>query len=323
MSVAERISLLCASLLLVACLNVWALGMQEIVDSRALPVRGAVVISTGSSDVTVRADDVDEIIVGVVHTYPAGSYRPLHLVQMGTITLKEEFLRQNLTGRSTWSITVPRNTSINCDTGSGGVLVEGIGGKISIDTGSGRVEVRDCRSRIVVNTGSGRVYLEDCQGDLDVDTGSGRIKIRGVQGTIRANTGSGGADIGDGRGSFDIDSGSGDIVVSGAVIEGESVFDAGSGDVEVTLAESPANNVSVGAGSGDAVLNYGGHSIAGQFELTARKDRGRIVCPFPFDEESTFTQSGSTYMRKSFARGSDGPKVAISTGSGTAELRQR
>lgn len=140
---------------------------------------------------------------------------------------------------------------------------------------------------------------------------------------LRSNTGSGGANITDARGSFSINSGSGNVTVSEATIAGGSTFNAGSGDIRLTLAASADHDLTFSTGSGKAVLNYYGNTIKGEFEFTAREDRGKIVSPFSFDDETTFTQSGRTYMRKAFTRDKNNPKVTISTGTGTAELKRR
>ena len=116
--------------------------------------------------------------------------------------------------------------------------------------------------------------------------------------------------------------GSGRIDVSDAVIDGASSFSAGSGNVTVVLAESPAADLTISTGSGKAVLRYRGYPIEGYFEFTALQSRGKIVSPFGFDDESTFTQDGRTYMRKSFTLEKSDPKVTIRTGSGTAELKK-
>jgi hypothetical protein len=76
-------------------------------------------------------------------------------------------------------------------------------------------------------------------------------------------------------------------------------------------------------GSGKAVLNYGGNPVEGFFEFVADQKRGKIASPFAFDNETTFTKNGRTYMRKSFSKGGSTPTIDISTGSGTAELKRR
>ena len=320
---ANRLFLISASLFLIACSGVYSFGMQDIVESKILPVKESLNISTGSGKVTVRASQVSEISVEVVYTYSSTNYEPVFLVEDNTITLKEEFRGLSRRGRATWSVTVPKNTKVSCSTGSGDVVIEGIQREVDISSGSGSVSVKDCETGVRASTGSGPVQFENIKGESSVNTGSGRIVMHGVQGSIQCNNGSGGADIRDSRGSFSINSGSGDITVSQALIEGPGKFGTGSGDIQVSLAGSTVHDLALGTGSGKAVLSYGGHSIVGFFEFTAMENRGKIVSPFTFDEETIYTQGGQTYMRKSFTREDDKPRVTISTGSGTAELRKR
>ena len=316
-----RFLFLCAVMILIACAGVYSFGGKEMEESKTLPVREALSISTGSSDITVLAAQVNEISVTVVYTYSTRIYKPEFLVYDDRIELKEEFDGPGGRGKANWSVTVPYNIDISSNSGSGDVVIRGIRRDVAVNTGSGSVKVEDCEARVEVNAGSGRLHLENIEGDLSLNTGSGKITLDRINGSIQCNTGSGGANITDTRGLFSINSGSGDISISEAMITGTSSLNAGSGDIMVALADSTDYDLELTTGSGKAVLSYGGNSIKGTFEFTAREDRGKIVSPFSFDDETTFTQGGKTYMRKSFTR-DNSPKITINTGTGTAELRR-
>jgi DUF4097 and DUF4098 domain-containing protein YvlB len=129
--------------------------------------------------------------------------------------------------------------SVSADTGSGRVEVDGFSGAFAADTGSGSVHGRKLTNvtSLEANTGSGGVTIE---GDLSaaarlrIDTGSGSVSLRSAAQPsmeLRIDTGSGGVDVeapgasiqerddvwivrmkeGTGRGDIDTGSGSVDI----------------------------------------------------------------------------------------------------------------
>jgi hypothetical protein len=73
--------------------------------------------------------------------------------------------------------------------------------------------------------------------------------------------------------------------------------------------------------SGDAVLDYGGAPISGNFLFYAQVHRGEIIAPFSFDREEQHELEGHTYQLKSFSRTDDLPQILLRTDSGRAELR--
>jgi DUF4097 and DUF4098 domain-containing protein YvlB len=319
----NRLLLGCAILLVIVSVCGWSEGGKEVEDSRDLPVRQHVSISTGSSKVNVETVEGGKISVKVVYTYSPDAFTPVYLVEDNEIILKEEYQRRSGAGKATWYVAVPANTKITCSTGSGDIVVNGVQRAVSVNSGSGSVNVENSGGGVDANTGSGQVRFENIRGGASADTGSGKIVMKGVRGDVRTNSGSARVEVADVSGSLSISSGSGDVFVTGASIEGESTITAGSGDITVTLASTLSSDVSLSNGSGKSTLNYGGHSIEGYFEFVAEERRGKIVSPFAFDDETTFTQNTRTYMRKSFTRQSGSPKVTISTGTGTAELKSR
>ena len=123
-------------------------------------------------------------------------------------------------------------------------------------------------------------------------------------------------------GDIDIQTASGDINASDILIENESQFKVASGDVEVTLTESVAHNLTLASAFGDAVLDYNGNPLNGWFELTASVEDGMIISPFKFDKEEIKEKWGKEYAVKSFEKGSDTPKIYIKTATGKAVLKK-
>jgi DUF4097 and DUF4098 domain-containing protein YvlB len=161
-----------------------------------------------------------------------------------------------------------------------------------------------------------------------LDNASGRIILAEVSGRIELDNASGNVDMKRVKGRFSVDNASGDIEANGIEIEDRSEFDTASGDIELLLAATPKHDMELETASGDVVLNYGGNPMVGQFEFTARRDRGRIDAPYKFDVEEEFTRRHSrwdddnVYVRKSFTREGETPRIIMGTASGRVELRQ-
>lgn len=156
-----------------------------------------------------------------------------------------------------YDITVPAETTIRTQSGSGDQVLEGTRGNVDVRTGSGDVRMNNLTGEIRLQTGSGDVrgrqiagairggagsgdieIEETAQGDIDLHTGSGNVQVSGIQGGFRGEAGSG--DItaeGTQSGPWEIRTGSGNVHVR---LPGSSAFDAdistSSGTIEV---ESP------------------------------------------------------------------------------------
>jgi len=142
-----------------------------------------------------------------------------------------------------YEITVPADTTIRTQTGSGDQTIEGthgnadlqsgsgdmklsqISGAIRVQTGSGNVRGREIAGPVRGGAGSGDIELDETgSGDIDLHTGSGNIVVRGIQGAFRAEAGSG--DItaeGKHTGDWEIRTGSGNVHVR---LPADAAFDA-------------------------------------------------------------------------------------------------
>lgn len=80
-----------------------------------------------------------------------------------------------------YEITVPQNTRVSADTGSGGIRISDVEGPVDADTGSGSI-VAELLSAgpVVLDTGSGSIRVSGVEGRLTASTGSGSIKIEGI-----------------------------------------------------------------------------------------------------------------------------------------------
>ena len=57
--------------------------------------------------------------------------------------------------------------------------------------------------------------------------------------------------------------------------------------------------------------------------MTKREDKGRIDSPFEPTSERTFQRNDRTYIEQTVVRGSGVPTIALSTASGSIQVRNR
>ncbi|MCX6827494.1 MAG: DUF4097 family beta strand repeat-containing protein [candidate division Zixibacteria bacterium] len=216
----------------------------------------------------------------------------------------QEVIDGSNTCSATWTIIVPKKTDISFSSASGELKVAGLKSRIFANTASGSIDISDCSGRIDISSASGDIVASRLNGEIQLETASGDIEVHKAEGKLNA------------------ESASGSVFGSEIRITEMSAFTTASGDVNVMLNGSPSSNLTVSSASGKAVLNYKGNPISGYFEFTARVDKGRIKAPFKFDKEEEFDRDGTTYITKSFTKGTNLPEIYIETASGTAVLEE-
>ena len=275
---------------------------------RTLPVSGAVNLdlTTGSGEVNIKTGSSNQIeIHGTVRSgndwwggdaesavRSVESNPPIaqsgNSIRVG-YNLPEDAKRHV---SISYEVRVPPDTSLEINTGSGEISVEGVRSHARMHTGSGGIRVRDLGPQSRLETGSGSIRADAVAapvyagtgsgsiqadltgtGDVDVHTGSGSIEVRGVNGGLRARTGSG------------------HITVDGTV-KGPWQLHAGSGGVRLALS------------SGEG------------FDLNVHTGSGSIHSDLPITVQGTFGR----HELKGSVRGG-GPEVEVSTGSGDIEIR--
>ncbi|HEV2424032.1 MAG TPA: DUF4097 family beta strand repeat-containing protein [Terriglobia bacterium] len=131
----------------------------------------------------------------------------------GTIRIKEPEGFRNVS--IDYEISVPANTRVRSETGSGDVTVEGISGPAEIATGSGDVKIRSVHGNIRAETGSGDARLQGIDAErVEVKTGSGDVDLRELRCALQAETGSGDVQA-EGRptGHWRLNTGSGEVTL--------------------------------------------------------------------------------------------------------------
>jgi Putative adhesin len=133
-----------------------------------------------------------------------------------------------------YEISVPADTRVHSETGSGDVTVEGISGPAEVQTGSGDVTMHGVHGNVRAQTGSGDTKFDGIDAErVEIKTGSGDVELRDLRCALEAHTGSG--DIrADGRptGRWRLDTSSGEVKLH---LPSDLGFDleahTGSGDV--------------------------------------------------------------------------------------------
>jgi len=131
-----------------------------------------------------------------------------------------------------YEIQAPENSFLDAGSGSGDIVVDGVGENAKLNTGSGNIRATGLRGGFTVGTGSGDIYAEQTgAGDVKAETGSGKVELRNLHGGLRAGTGSG------------------DIKVAGTPTAPWRL-ETGSGTIEFWAGNSPLTlDASTGSGS--------------------------------------------------------------------------
>ena len=91
-----------------------------------------------------------------------------------------------------YELTVPANTRINSQTGSGSQSIGSVDGPVRAQTGSGSIRIERTGGSLQAQTGSGDIQADSVGGEVHAQTGSGSIDVRQVaKADVTMQTGSG------------------------------------------------------------------------------------------------------------------------------------
>lgn len=327
-------------LVLIFCFNATAYGSEKKIEKRFSGIK-AVDIETVSGDCTVKKHSSDEVLIEVIYDSSLGDVVEFKFSEhSGSLSMEEDWEGSG-SGNIKWMIMLPADTDVEFSSASGDFSASGIsgdlegsaasgdfelenlGGSVEISVASGDIDIRDSSGDIEISTASGDINIENCRGDIELSAASGDIEASGIESSdIDMSAASGDIDISEAKGRFDLSVASGDVEAEGIEITGDSDFSTASGGVRLILAASPGAGIDLSTASGDVLLDYQGNAMMGYFEFTARKGRGRIRAPYDFDNEEEFRKDGRTYLKKSFSREGDSPRIFLSTASGKVELKK-
>ncbi len=296
---------------------------------QAMKAGGTLVVATGSGSIETAGQETDQVqVVAKITARAATEEEAQQLAEQVQIRFQEAgdkleikadtpVLRRSRISIS-YNITTPRQTSLDCESGSGSLKVKDLTGNVNARTGSGSVEAARIKGAVRLRSGSGSVHGENVgAGDVDLDTGSGGVRLSEASevGTCRAHSSSGPVHVQHVQAqSIRMDSGSGGVT-------GEDLncvkLNAGSGSGHVTAAFSPSapNNLvaDVGSGSGGVkvVLPPG---FAGRVDLSTGSGSVHIDQPVTVRGDL-----GKRHIVGTIGEGTG--SLTAHTGSGSIEVR--
>jgi len=208
-----------------------------------------------------------------------------------------------------YDVTVPAQTRLNSQTGSGDQSITGLQLPVTAHTGSGNITVDNVTADTRVNSGSGDLRLNSIKGLLSCETGSGNIRAQQIAGDVSASAGSGNIEVQQSAGgSVKANTGSGNIKLYGA--KGSLRAEAGSGNIRAE--GEPTSDWRLQAGSGNITLKVPSQA---NFNIDARTSSGSLTL------HHEVTMQGSLVKNHIQGRvGKGGALLDIHTGSGDIEV---
>ncbi|HEU4414838.1 MAG TPA: DUF4097 family beta strand repeat-containing protein [Candidatus Angelobacter sp.] len=318
-------------LLVFALLSLAALPLQAATTGhfeRTLKVTGIVdlEVTSGSGNITVHQGGAGSVYVSAKIHGNSGSWlfgggnvderihkieqNPPVLQQGNTIQIgriEDRELTRNIS--IDYDVTVPPQTRLNSNTGSGDQVISGLQLPMTAKTGSGNITVESVTADARVRSGSGNLTIKSVKGVLTCETGSGNIHAEDIAGDVFANAGSGDVDVRQSAGgSVKAQTGSGNIKLHG--VKGGLRADAGSGDI---LADGePTSDWQLGAGSGNITLKVASQS---SFNIDARTSSGTLKVNRPVTMQGSL---GHNHIQGKVGNG--GVLLDVHTGSGDIQV---
>lgn len=290
------------TILLLIPLNILAQSKKEI--NKTFEYKKRIKIKLVLGDCSIKPSGNNQIRVNVLYTYDDDLFEAQFREKGNSVYIKEDLHGNNNGGYSKWTIYVPAKVEVDFETATGDLDVDQAEIEIDGNSGTGDLDIKDAKGEFDLNTGTGDITVNNSEGEFDLNSGTGEVNVE------------------DTRGNFDLNSGTGDVEVKNITIYDEAELNSGTGDAEVIGPSGDDFDLWISSGTGDAVLKMNGKPLQGYFELSANSRRGDIYAPFDFDEENEYQEGDARYIRKSFSRDGKTPRYFISTGTGTAMLKE-
>lgn len=164
-------------------------------------------------------------------------------------------------GDSELSVKLPRAASLEVESVSADVQVEGVRGRhLQIESVSGAVVMSGDPERLRVGTVSGRMQLESSAREVRMETVSGRMNLRGkAPDSLRAESVSGdiALQLDSISGSLDAETVSGDLRIGTAALAGRIQLESMSGSVELSLPRDSSARLHASSFSGSIESDAG------------------------------------------------------------------
>lgn len=165
-------------------------------ESRTFSVGSAprITLSTFDGQVTVRGWDKPE----VTYTATKGAADEETLKQISIQSQQtgdgisiSTINTEDLPGRVSFDVYVPRQATLHVSSGDGALNLDGVTGQITLRSGDGPIEVANGGGQLHVNTGDGLIRVIKFDGQVDARTGDGPIALDGTFNAVTARTGDG------------------------------------------------------------------------------------------------------------------------------------
>ena len=165
----------------------------------------------------------------------------------------------------TIEVNVPRNYSLDVQTGGGNIETEDINGRVVFNTAGGNLIAGNIGGQSRLETSGGHISVKNVAGDLVAITGGGHITTGSVAGNAMLQTGGGHIRVGTIAGVAKLETGGGNVTLEHAGTD--LVAQTGGGQIEVGEAAGTVRAKTGGGGirvlrvSGPTDLETGGGSI--------------------------------------------------------------
>ncbi len=176
--------------------------------------------------ITVEASDTDECVVEVTITGVADTDESaLALIENVNVTLDVDEDARTMTLAPpedlpsdvsvSYFITVPQKTSLQLDTGNGGIDVTGITGSVRARTSNAPVSCYDITGNLDIGTSNGGIYCETLTGDFLGRTSNARVTVEFAPGggNFQAKTSNGSVKCTGARGSVGVVTSNGGVTI--------------------------------------------------------------------------------------------------------------
>lgn len=308
-------------------------------------------IETISGSVEIILGETDKFVVELQNDLDDPELlEPEVEVNRGELTIEEHFTGRNIRGSTYWTIYVPKNTQlksvdfsaasgafemqnlkadyVKTDIASGSVVISSVIAKeFDLSTASGDIEMDNCQvDMAAAESASGSVLADNLLSqELDLSTASGKVVIRLCKADyIKASSASGRVDVSSISGKeMNLSSASGRVTARECIIEDLVEMSCASGDVQAQLSRLPSDLLHASTASGDVMLEVPDFGDNFSMTLTKREDKGRVKCPFDYDDKETIRlhkHDDYLYDRYYVKRGKGGPEIELSTSSGAIRI---
>jgi len=284
-------------------------------------------ISSGSGNITVHTGGNGSVFVSAKIHANSGSWlfgsgnveERIHrieqnppIVQQGNRITIGKFDDHELSRNISidYDVTVPAQTHLLSQTGSGDQSITGLQLPVTAKTGSGNVTVERITGDTHVIAGSGDLKLNSIKGILACNTGSGNIRAHDIAGDVVAGAGSGNIEVQEtaAGSSVKADTGSGEIHLTG--VKGALRASAGSGNIHVE--GEPTSDWRLGSGSGDITLKIPPQA---SFNIDARTSSGSLTVHHEVSMQGSLAKN---HIQGRVGKG--GALLDVHTGSGDIQV---